>query len=212
MAIDAALTARADLDHARSQAGLPEAERPFLLGAEHRIAVAEAVTQAKAEEPRWHSSRREAEPKALADPLNALRTALATLRHPDLETDDHVVMVECLLGIAGAGAPEPDEATAALIAAWPDRWAKRLAKVSGRPDASSPAPESRPPGPWGTVPPRTDATLSAREEPVNVTADEIILAGKVARGEVTQLPTDPTARAILAAGRKARGETDGDKR
>jgi hypothetical protein len=94
--LDQALQALADLDHLRSKAGLPKAERPFLLGAEHRIAVAEAVAEAKEDIPAWRRpSRRDAEPPSrpiggqpLTDPLTALRAALATVTCPDLTAED----------------------------------------------------------------------------------------------------------------------------
>jgi|SRR5271165_5512424 len=54
----------------------------------------------------------------------------------------------------------------------------------------------------------------SREEAMNwtppgkkATADEIIRAAAIARGEISELPTEPLARSIILANMKARNET-----
>ena len=51
---------------------------------------------------------------------------------------------------------------------------------------------------------------NAATEKVTATADAIVRAAMIARGEIVELPAGRAARAILAAGRKRRGEIEGD--
>jgi len=58
------------------------------------------------------------------------------------------------------------------------------------------------------------ATREEREQALNwappvvkATADEILRAHAIARGEIEELPTDPLARSIILANMKARNET-----
>jgi hypothetical protein len=96
MSIDAAMQAEADLNILRSKAGMEPAEKRFFLAAEARIAVREAVAEAKAgtkAEPKPYSWRNP--PPAAAPPASdhyspvvALRTIVAALRHPGLTSED----------------------------------------------------------------------------------------------------------------------------
>jgi hypothetical protein len=51
-----------------------------------------------------------------------------------------------------------------------------------------------------------EKAAAAKAATVTATADAILRAGKIARGEIVELPTGETARAIIAAGRKRRTE------
>ncbi len=214
MAIDAALQAETDLASARDKAGLPAASRSFYLGAEHRVALAEATAVAKPKPTDWRSNSRYAAPlrrdepsdNDIGHPQTAILAALAAVQHPGLDEDDFPSIIRCLACLVGVGRPDPSPAMLAEAQAWADAWAGRLKLVTEEAGYSRRARKGFP-QPKQDAPAERAPAARAEPEPgvVLATAAEVLRCAAIARGEVTPLPTDPKARAIVKAAAKRRG-------
>ncbi len=217
MAVDAALQAETDLASARAKAGLPAAERSFYLGAEHRVALAEAAAVAKPKPTDdWRSNSRYAAPlrrdeprdDEIGHPQTAILAALAAVQHPGLDEDDFPTIIYCLAHLVGVGRPEPSQAMLAEAQTWADAWARRLKLVveeagySRRPRKGFPQPGHAPAG-------RAPAERAEPEpEPgvVQASAEQIVRAYGIAKGTVVEMPTNATAKAVIQANARRRGE------
>jgi hypothetical protein len=264
MSIDAALQALADLDRLRTKAGLgPVEPKPFYLGAEHRVALAEALAEAKPEKPLegWRAVKAQqeaakargpqtAEPRDGAmNPMTCLRTIKAMVRHPGLTTEDWPSIILMMASLAGCDDTEPTEAQTKSITTICDGYARNIAGAvgpkhrvkelarhqawwkatqdddqdngldengepiededeDGEPKEDNPPPRQPPRKVFAPFAP-TSGKVPQKSEPAVVvaTAEQILRAGAIRRGEVTELPPPGSlARKIIEAGATRRNE------
>jgi hypothetical protein len=140
MSIDAAMQAEADLNILRSKAGMEPAEKRFFLAAEARIAVREAVAEAKAgtkPEPKpysWRNPPAAAAPPVITahfDPTTCLRAVRAALRDRRLTASDWPIVVMLLAKLGTRDAAEPTSEQAEFISDYCNHWASTMRKAVG---------------------------------------------------------------------------------
>jgi hypothetical protein len=229
MAIDAVIQAETDLNALRRKAAMEPMPKAFYLPTEHRMAVREVESRARAGTWRQPTPVMAREP-SLQDPLTALRTIAAAMTHPLLCAEDWPMIIAIVAGLANREQAPSSEGEAQLIAQFCDGFARRMRAVGPKSRArqlrkhrewfaSTQGEDEDKPEDEDNPADHQDEDDQAEEGPPPVkpddepevrfaTAAEILRAGDIRRGEITSLPVDPVAREIVRQGALRRGEKD----